>query len=72
MPALLNNPAHWQLRADETRLLADHLIESRGQGDHPPDEYDRLAGRALARMQRGERAKVGLLRLLIHRAGRTL
>jgi hypothetical protein len=27
MPALLNNPAHWQLRADETRLLADHLID---------------------------------------------
>jgi hypothetical protein len=26
MPSLLNNPAHWQLRAEETRLLAAHCL----------------------------------------------
>lgn len=27
MPGLLNNPAHWHLRAEETRLLASYLID---------------------------------------------
>jgi hypothetical protein len=59
MPALLNNPAHWQLRADETRLLADHLIdpEARATILKMADEYDRLAVRALARMQDQNAAK---------------
>jgi hypothetical protein len=59
MPALLNNPAHWQLRADETRLLADHLIdpEARATILKIADEYDRLAGRALARMQEASARK---------------
>jgi hypothetical protein len=57
MPTLLNNPAHWQLRADETRLLAEQLIDSEAKTTilRIADEYDRLAGRALTRMQQ-ERA----------------
>jgi hypothetical protein len=53
MPRLLNNPAHWQLRAGETRLLAEHLIDHEAKATilKIADEYDRLAGRALTRMQ---------------------
>lgn len=53
MPALFNNPAHWQHRADETRLLAGHRIDLVAKATilKIADEYDRLASRALARMQ---------------------
>jgi hypothetical protein len=53
MPTLLNDPAHWQLRADETRLLAEHLIDHEAKATtlKIADEYDRLALRALERMQ---------------------
>ena len=53
MLTLLNNPAYWQLRADETRLLAEHLIdpEARATILKIAEEYDRLALRALTRMQ---------------------
>jgi hypothetical protein len=59
MPTLLNNPAHWQLRADETRLLADHLIDPEAKATifKIADEYDRLALRALERMQEENAAK---------------
>jgi hypothetical protein len=48
-----NNPAHWQHRADETRLLAEHLIDPEAKATilKIADGYDRLAGRALARMR---------------------
>jgi hypothetical protein len=53
MPSLLNNPAHWQLRAEETRLLAAQLLdpESKATILKIAEEYERLARRALTRMQ---------------------
>ena len=53
MPSLLNNPAHWQLRAEELRLLASQLIDPEAKATtlKIADEYDRLAARALARLQ---------------------
>ena len=53
MPSLLNNPAHWQLRAEETRLLAAQLLdpESKATILNIAEEYERLARRALTRMQ---------------------
>ena len=53
MPSLLNNPAHWQLRAEETRLLAAQLLdpESKATILKIAEEYQRLARRALTRMQ---------------------
>ena len=53
MPSLLNNPAHWQLRAEETRLLAAQLLdpESKATSLKIAEEYERLARRALTRMQ---------------------
>jgi hypothetical protein len=53
MTSLLNNPAHWQLRAEETRLLAAQLLdpESKATILKIAQEYERLARRALTRMQ---------------------
>ena len=53
MTSLLNNPAHWQLRAEETRLLAGQLLdpESKATILKIAEEYERLARRALTRMQ---------------------
>ena len=53
MPSLLNNPAHWQLRAEELRLLASQLIDPEAKATtlKIADEYARLAARALARLQ---------------------
>ncbi|MGA7610883.1 MAG: hypothetical protein WB505_21130 [Pseudolabrys sp.] len=53
MTSLLNNPAHWQLRAEETRLLAAQLLdpESKATILKIAEEYERLARRALTRMQ---------------------
>jgi hypothetical protein len=53
MPPLLNDPAHWRLRAEETRLLASQLIDPEAKVTilKMADEYDRLAERALIRMQ---------------------
>jgi hypothetical protein len=53
MPTLLNNPAHWHLRAQETRLLASRLIDPEVKATilKIAEEYDRLAARAIQRMQ---------------------
>ena len=53
MPSLLNNPAHWQLRAEETCSLAAQLIDPEAKATilKIADEYERLAHRALIRMQ---------------------
>jgi hypothetical protein len=47
MPILLNNPAHWHLRAQEARLLASQLEDSEAKAAtlKIADEYDRLAVR---------------------------
>jgi hypothetical protein len=53
MSILLNNPAHWHLRAQEARLLALHLKddpEANAAVLKIADEYDDLAVRA----RRGE------------------
>lgn len=59
MPALLNNPAHWHLRAEETRLLAASLVDPEAKATilKIAEEYDRLARRALARLQEEITAK---------------
>jgi hypothetical protein len=53
MPSLLNNPAHWQLRAEETRVLAAQLLDPEAKATilKIADEYERLARRALMRLQ---------------------
>jgi hypothetical protein len=59
MPTLLNNPAHWHLRAEETRLLASQLIDPEAKATilRIADEYERLAARALVRMKEDSAAK---------------
>lgn len=56
MPTLLNNPAHWHLRAQEARLLAAQLEDpvARAATLKIADEYDRLAVRATKRMADAE------------------
>jgi hypothetical protein len=56
MPRLLNNPAHWRLRAQEARLLASHLEVAKAATLKIAEEYDRLATRAATR-DRDEAAK---------------
>jgi hypothetical protein len=53
MPLLLNNPAHWHLRAQEARLLAAQLEdpEAKAATLKIADEYDRLATRAAKRFE---------------------
>jgi hypothetical protein len=53
MPFLLNNPAHWRLRAMETRLLADQLTDLVAKATilRIAEEYDQLATRAAQRLQ---------------------
>jgi hypothetical protein len=53
MPVLLNNPAHWHLRAQEARLLAAQLEdpEAKSATLKIADEYERLAVRAAKRME---------------------
>jgi hypothetical protein len=48
MPRLLNNPAHWHLRAQEARLLAEELedLVARAATLKIAEEYERLATRA--------------------------
>lgn len=60
MSSLINNPAHWQSRAEETRLLASQLIdpEARATILTIADEYERLARRALERLQAENRQAV--------------
>jgi hypothetical protein len=55
MPVLLNNPAHWHLRAQEARLLAAHLedAEAKAATLKIAEEYERLAVRAAKRMEDG-------------------
>jgi hypothetical protein len=52
MPILLNNPAHWHLRAQEARLLANHLEdpEVKAATLKIAEEYERLALRAAERL----------------------
>ena len=44
MPVLLNNPAHWHLRAQEARLLANELQEpvAKAATLKIAEEYERL------------------------------
>jgi hypothetical protein len=53
MSRLLNNPAHWNLRAQEAKLLASQLqdLVARAAILKIADEYERLATRALRREQ---------------------
>jgi hypothetical protein len=61
MPILLNNPAHWHLRAQEARLLAAQLedVEAKAATLRIADEYDRLAVRAQQRMAELEKENNG-------------
>ncbi|MBV9968464.1 MAG: hypothetical protein JO228_00645 [Xanthobacteraceae bacterium] len=56
MPVLLNNPAHWHLRAQEARLLAAQLEdpEAKAATLKIAEEYERLAVRAAKRMESGD------------------
>ena len=56
MPALLNNPAHWHLRAEEAKLLANQLEdpEAKAATLKIAQEYERLAVRAAERMRKQE------------------
>jgi hypothetical protein len=53
MPVLLNNPAHWHLRAQEARLLAAQLEdpEAKAATLKIAEEYERLAVRAAKRIE---------------------
>jgi hypothetical protein len=54
MPRLLNNPAHWHLRAQEAQLLASHLEDPVAKAatlKKIAEEYERLATRAAKREQ---------------------
>jgi hypothetical protein len=64
MTTLLNNPAHWHLRAQEARLLAAQLDdpEARAATLKIADEYDLLALRAANRMAEIEGSSQGVLR----------
>jgi hypothetical protein len=58
MSLLLNNPAHWHLRAQEARLLALHLRDPEASAAvrKIADEYDHLAVRA-ARQREPDQSK---------------
>ena len=51
MPRLLNNPAHWHLRAQEAKLFASQLedLVAKAATLKIAEEYDRLATRAAKR-----------------------
>jgi hypothetical protein len=51
MPRLLNNPAHWHLRAQEAELLASQLEDpvAKAATLKIAEEYERLAARATQR-----------------------
>jgi hypothetical protein len=53
MPILLNNPAHWHLRAQEARLLAAQLEdpEAKAATLKIAEAYERLAVRAAKRIE---------------------
>jgi hypothetical protein len=53
MPVLLNNPAHWHLRAREARQLASHLEDQEAKAAtlKIAEEYERLAVRATQRLE---------------------
>jgi hypothetical protein len=52
MPFLLNNPGHWQLRAQETRLLAARLNDPEAKATtlKIAEQYERLAARVAQQM----------------------
>jgi hypothetical protein len=51
MPLLLNNPEHWQLRAQEARLTASYLddLVAKAAMLKIAEEYERLAARSAER-----------------------
>jgi hypothetical protein len=53
MPRLLNNPAHWYLRAHEAQLLASQLEDpvAKAATLKIAEEYERFAARAAKREQ---------------------
>jgi hypothetical protein len=53
MPHLLNDPAHWNLRAQEARTLANQLDDPQANAValEIAEQYERLAVRAAARKQ---------------------
>jgi hypothetical protein len=53
MSTLQNKPAHWHLRAQEPRVLAEHITDPIAKAGilKTSEEYDRLALRAALRMQ---------------------
>jgi hypothetical protein len=52
VPTLMDNPAHWRARAEESRVLADQMNdpESKRTMLGIADGYDRMAERAEERM----------------------
>ena len=62
MPILLNNPAHWHLRAQEARLLAARLEDPEAKAAivKIAEEYERLAVRAAERMEESGTPHVGV------------
>jgi hypothetical protein len=56
MPELLTNPAHWRLRAQEARRLAQKLEDPEAKAVQlkMADKYDRLAARATEWMNKKE------------------
>jgi hypothetical protein len=59
MPGLLNKPGHWHSRAEETRLLAEQVIDPEAKTTilKIAEEYDRLARRALMQLREEIAAK---------------
>jgi hypothetical protein len=57
MPLLLNNPAHWHLRAQEARLLADQLEDpvAKAATLKIAEEYERLAVRSAKRIEEAKK-----------------
>ena len=56
MPQLLTNPAHWHLRAQEARLMAQQLDdpEAKAVKLKMAEKYGRLAARATEWMNKTE------------------
>jgi hypothetical protein len=58
MPRLIDNPEHWRARAEETRAIAEKLLdpEARRMMREIADRYEKLAERA-ERRRAGEPEK---------------
>jgi hypothetical protein len=57
MPQFLNDTAHWKLRAEEARLLAEKLDDPEAKAAilKIASEYDYLALRAAERLQKPDK-----------------